>query len=88
MFFILKKTKLKGNLLVLDKKIEKQVRSRVEPSSVINLNIKKWKNWKTKNQKTTIGNDLQITENINKMEGKPSLCKTSGLESLRQNYWK
>jgi len=72
------KTKLKGNLLILDKQKQKQVRSEIggiKPSPVINVNIKKLNNWKTKNKERTFGNKFEIIDEENNMieDRKPSL---------------
>ena len=54
-------TKIKGNLLVIDKKIKK-VR---KDSPIINLDIKKLQSWKSKHQ--------QIKQNSIKMKSKGEL---------------
>ena len=65
----------------MDKKKPKQVRSSVEPSPVININIKKWKHWKTKTQQRKSVNDLQIMENKNEITGKQKLSQSSKMRN-------
>ena len=51
---------------MVDKEKQKQVRSHVvdrEPSPVININIKKWKNWKTTSDHRRFSNKLEIMNN-------------------------
>ena len=50
---------------MVDKEKQKQVRSHVdgEPSPVININIKKYKHWKTKSDHRSFSNKLEIMNN-------------------------
>ena len=60
----------------MDKQKQKQVRSNIggiggiKPSPVINVNIKKWKNWNSKNEQRTFGNKFEMIDEENNTIGK------------------
>ena len=76
--FLLQRTKIKGNLLIIDKEQVKQVRKsdniNLEPSSVISIDVKKWQN-PNKKKKGYTNKNINSIKNSTSKKGKKLYSK-------------